>query len=145
MNKIMKKSEKVTKAAKDGDHVTVDYVGKLEDGSIFDKGRIDFDVGDGEMIAGFDSGIIGMKEGDEKIIKIKPKDAYGERDDSLTMDLPMKEFIHNNIKPVRGARVTIENQQGRIISVRDTAVTVDFNHFLAGKNLIFKVKVLSIK
>ncbi|MFH1630621.1 MAG: FKBP-type peptidyl-prolyl cis-trans isomerase [Candidatus Aenigmatarchaeota archaeon] len=144
MNKIMRASKKPVRKVKDGDNITVEYVGKLQDGKIFDKGKIEFEVGSGEMIIGFDSGVIGMTEGKSKVITISPNNGYGERDDSLMLDIPMQEFLRNNIKPVRGARFTIENHQGIIISVRDTAVTVDFNHFLAGKTLIFNVKVVRI-
>lgn len=140
----MSKPVKAPKIVKKGSYVTVEYIGKLEDGKVFDEGKIDFEVGVGGMIAGFDNGVIGMKECTSKDIRIKPKDGYGERDDNLTMEIPMKDFIRSNIKPVKGAMFTVDGQHGRIISVRDTAVTVDFNHFLAGKRLIFKVKVLSV-
>jgi len=145
MNKIMTKTGKPAKKVKTGDNATVEYVGKTAEGSVFDKGRLEFEVGAGEMIAGFDSGVLGMTEGQVKTITIKPKDGYGQRDDNLMMEIPMQEFKRNNIKPVKGAMFTIEGQQGRIVSVRDTGVTIDFNHFLAGKILVFKVKLLKIR
>src|SRR3989338_4852324 len=97
--------KKLPASAKDGDTISVEYEGKLEDGTTFDKGTLEFDIGSGDMIAGFDSGVVGMKEGETKTIKIKPKDGYGERDEELTMEIPMKEFMRNNIKPVKGAYV----------------------------------------
>ena len=134
--------------AQKGDRVSVDYWGTLEDGTQFDssEGRqpLEFDVGAGQMIKGFDDGVVGMKEGDTKIIKIPAKDAYGEKDYSLVTDVVLETVIKNNITPKAGMTLYSQGSPGVIIAIGNETVTIDFNHPLAGKRLIFKIKMIKI-
>jgi FKBP-type peptidyl-prolyl cis-trans isomerase 2 len=131
-----------------GDNVSVHYIGKLEDGSVFDssQGRdpLTFDVGAGQMIKGFDSGVVGMKIGETKTISIVPAEAYGEYNDSYVQEVPISAFGEvSNIQV--GMMVSAGNgAQGTIVAVDENTIKVDFNHKLAGKKLIFDVTIVSI-
>ena len=136
-----------------GDSVEVEYEGSLKDGKIFDssKGRapLAFKVGAGQMIKGFDNGVVGMKLSEEKIINIKAVDGYGERDEKMTQKVP-KDFFPKDYKLVKGAEVGLRHKNGQpmnavISDIVADGIILDFNHFLAGKDLVFKVKVVSIK
>ncbi len=136
-----------------GDTVEVEYEGSLKDGRIFDssKGRapLSFNVGAGQMIKGFDNGVLGMKLSEEKIINIKAADAYGERDEKMIQKFP-KDFFPKDYKLEKGAEVGLRHQNGQqmqaiIVDITADGVLLDFNHFLSGKDLIFKVKIVSIK
>ncbi|MBI5332276.1 MAG: FKBP-type peptidyl-prolyl cis-trans isomerase [Candidatus Aenigmarchaeota archaeon] len=134
--------------AQKGDHVSVDYWGTLEDGTQFDssEGRqpLEFDVGAGQMIKGFDDGVVGMREGETKIIKIPAKDAYGDKDYSLVIDISLEDIAKNNITPKIGMIIYSQGNPGTITNVGNETTTVDFNHPFAGKRLIFKIKMIEI-
>jgi len=126
---------------KQGDHVTVDYIGELEDGTVFDG----FTVGAGQMIGGFDSGVVGMVVGEEKTLRIPPQEAYGPYREELVNTVPIDVLTDAGITPVVGAKLaTGQGQQGTIINVTDTDAVIDFNHKLAGKTLVFKINLVSI-
>jgi peptidylprolyl isomerase len=135
-----------TVTAQKGDHVFVDYTGTLDDGTQFDssEGRepLEFDVGTGQMIAGFDNGVVGMKEGDEKSIKIAPDQAYGEKDSSLVRDVP-KSQVPPGVK--EGDTLSAQGQPVKVVNVGGENVTIDFNHPLAGEALNFKIKMVKIE
>lgn len=137
-------------AVKKGDKIKVDYTGKLEDGTVFDssegKAPLEFTVGSGQIIKGFDEGVVGMNKGDEKEIKIGAKDAYGEMNPQLMRKIPRA-----SLPPDREPKVNMmlimstgNGQQipAKISAVDDKEVTLDLNHPLAGKTLIFKVKIV---
>jgi len=146
------------------DTVTVDYVGKLQDGTVFDTsiesiaktswkyatGRnysegLSFTVGAGQMIAGFDKGVEGMKVGETKTVTIPAKDAYGERSDKNMIKVP-REQIPNNEQLQKGMKLMSANgQQFTVYAVDKKEITLDGNHELAGKTLIFDITVKSIK
>ena len=135
---------------KQGDKVKVEYEGTFDDGTVFDSsknhGPLEFEAGTGKVIPGFDQAIIGMEVGQEKTIKIAPKDGYGERNEQLIKNLP-KDNMPANIEP--GVGVALSLPDGRqipatVVQITDTEVTVDLNHPLAGKVLNFKLKVVSI-
>lgn len=138
---------------KKGDKVKVEYVGKLEDGTIFDsseiqKAPLEFVVGSGELIKGFEQGIIGMKVGEEKEIKLSPEAAYGPHRSELVKDMPKDCFPQDQDIQV-GMVFMISLQDGREIPVKisnvsEETITVDINHPLAGKTLIFTVKLVNI-
>jgi FKBP-type peptidyl-prolyl cis-trans isomerase 2 len=150
-----------SRAVKPGDAVQVNYTGKLENGTVFDtsieevakqagiyvSGReytpLTFVAGAGQMIKGFDEGIIGMKVGDEKTITIPPEEAYGEYDKSKTQAIPIKEL--NETPEVGQTLGDMYGNQFKVIAVNDTHVTLDLNHELAGKTLIFDIKLVSIE
>ncbi len=131
-----------------GDHVSVDYVGTLEDGTQFDSssGRapLEFDVGAGQMIKGFDDGVVGMKLNETKTVTISAKDAYGEVDPRAIVEVNLSDLAKNNVTPKVGMKLYAQGQQVTIVKVGNTTATLDFNHPLAGKTLIFKITMVKI-
>ena len=141
------------KVIKKGDKVKVEYIGSLEDGTIFDSSEkhntpLEFVVGAGQLIKGFDSAVVGMKEGEEKEITIPPEEAYGSHNPEFVKDMPRNMFPKDQeIQP--GMSFIVDLQDGRKIQVRvskvsEDAVTIDLNPPLAGKTLIFKIKIVEI-
>ncbi len=137
-------------SVKKGNKVKVDYTGKLEDGTIFDtskgKGPLEFEAGTGKVIKGFDDAIIGMEKGDEKEITLKPAEAYGEHKPELMKKVP-REQLPKEPEPKPGMMLVLSLPDGRqlparIAEVSDKEVTLDLNHPLAGKTLIFKLKLV---
>ena len=140
----MKKVETTSK-------VKVHYTGRLEDGTIFDtsisEGRepLEVELGLGQLIKGFEAGLIDMSEGEKKTIEISVEDAYGD---------PRPEFINEVPKTNVPEGIQVgESLQGmgpqgpvnvQVIAVNEETVTLDANHPLAGKNLIFDLEVVSI-
>ena len=133
-----------------GDKVKIHYTGTLDDGSIFDssEGRepLEFTIGENQVIKGFEDGVKDMKLNEEKTIKIKPSDAYGEKNNELIGSVP-KEKFPNEIES--GSRVILKSPQGQQVTalvseVKDGSVVLDLNHPLAGKDLTFKIKVVGI-
>lgn len=110
-----------------GDAVEVHYTGTLEDGSKFDssldRGQpLPFTVGAGEMIAGFDAGVLGMKVGDKKVLKLQPKDAYGEKDPTKTQEVPkadLESFVAAGYKLEVGVKLPTQFGEFEIIEVKD--------------------------
>ena len=142
-------------AVKKGDKITVEYEGRLENGEIFDSSAhgdhshpLEFEVGSGELIKGFDDGVIGMKKDEEKEIVITPDNAYGQRNPKLVKTIP-RQNIPNDQEPKPGMMLQVGLPDGKripafIAEVNDKEVTIDLNHPLAGKTLIFKIKVVKI-
>lgn len=138
---------------KSGSVVKIHYTGSLEDGTIFDSsdGRdpIEFEVGKGVVIKGFDSGIVGMKKDEEKTLNIPFSEAYGPRNEELKQKVPRDKInLPGDIKPGMTLAVTApDGQQFPVLvaGVEDDHILVDLNHPLAGKNLIFKVKIVDLK
>ncbi len=137
---------------KSGDTVRVHYTGKLTDGEQFDSsnGRepLEFTVGAGMMIAGFDGALPGMKVGDKKTINIAAKDGYGETDENAFIEFP-NEQIPADMKLEIGQQLTLTNEQGQpfpvvVKELRDDVVLFDANHFLAGKELVFDIELIEI-
>jgi len=134
-----------------GRRVQVEYEGKFENGEVFDASAkhgqpLEFVAGEGQVVKGFDSAVIGMKIGDEKEIKILPKDGYGEHNPSAVRSFPRTGFP-KDIKA--GTTIGIPLPQGghmpaKISKVTENEVSIDLNHPLAGKTLYFKVKVVKI-
>lgn len=138
---------------KNGDTVKVHYHGKLVDGSTFDssEGRepLEFEVGTGMMIPGFDSGVVGMSVGEKKTINIPAEEAYGAFQEDLLMEFPMDRFPPD-MKPEVGMTLSMSNGQGQqfpvvIVDVKEDAVVLDANHPLAGKELIFDIEMVNIE
>ena len=137
---------------KKGDTVHIHYTGTLDNGEVFDSsdGRepLEFTVGEGMVIAGFDNAVMGMKKGEEKTVHIKSIEAYGERDPKLESEIPT-EALPKDQKPEVGMQVMVTLPTGQqmpalITKVTEDNITLDLNHPLAGKNLNFKVKVVEI-
>jgi len=138
--------------AKSGDTVRIHYSGFLMDGTIFDSSLegepFEFTLGDGSVIPGFDDGLLGMAEGDEKTLAIPPERAYGPRDEDLVAEIERAQ-IPPEIEPQVGAILQITSDEGDasnviITKVTDTSITLDGNHPLAGQELIFEVKLLQV-
>ncbi|MFH1212209.1 MAG: peptidylprolyl isomerase [Candidatus Woesearchaeota archaeon] len=140
-------------AVKNGDTIKVEYTGMLEDGTVFDASEkhgkpLEFKVGEGMVIPGFEKGVLGMKLKEEKEIKIPAADAYGEERPELRQKVP-RDALPKTHEPEVGMMVALTAPNGqhfpaKIIEVTPTEVTLDINHPLAGKTLIFKVKVVEI-
>lgn len=144
-----------TMEVKKGDRVKVEYMGMLEDGTIFDSTKkhggkpLEFKAGAGQMIPGFDNAVLGMKVGEEKTIKLKPDDAYGEPKEYLIREIP-KEHIpkDHDIKPGMMLSMTMPNGvslDAKVREVKASGIKVDLNHPLAGKSLTFRIKVVDIE
>ncbi len=140
---------------KNGDKVSVEYEGKFDSGEVFDSSShgdhshpLDFIVGENQVIKGFEDAVIGMEEGQEKEIKIKPEEAYGERRDELIREFNRKE-IPLKEEPKEGMVLGFNAPNGQqfpatIAKVTDDKITFDLNHPLAGKQLNFKIKLVKI-
>ena len=135
-----------------GDVVKVHYTGKLANGEQFDssigKDPLEFTVGAGQMIAGFDAALPGMKVGDKKTINIVAKDGYGEIDETAIIEFP-KENVPADMKLEVGQQLTLSDEQGQpfpvvVKEVKDDIVILDANHFLAGKELVFDIELVEI-
>jgi peptidylprolyl isomerase len=140
------------KQVKEGDLVKVHYTGKLVNGEQFDSsaGRepLEFTVGAGQMIKGFDDAMPGMNLGEKKTINIAPEDAYGPRSEEAIIEFP-KENIPADMVLEPGMPLTLSNQAGQpvpviVVEVKDDIIILDANHFLAGQELIFDIELVEI-
>lgn len=138
---------------KSGDKVQIHYTGKLDDGTTFDtsSGRdpLEFEVGSGQVIAGFDKAVEGMAEGDNKTVKIEPEEAYGERHEQLVQEVP-KTALPEEIDPEVGMALQSRSPDGQVTQltvteIKDESITVDANHPLAGQPLNFDIELVKIK
>jgi FKBP-type peptidyl-prolyl cis-trans isomerase 2 len=137
---------------KTGNKVTVSYVGTFEDGKVFDSSKenpLQFVVGKGMVIKGFDDAVVGMKEGQEKTFTIKPEEGYGFPKPELVKEVP-RDFVPKDKEVEPGMMIALGTNDGRtfpakIVEVNNAFIKVDLNHPLAGKKLIFKIKVLKIE
>ena len=139
-------------AAKSGDTVRIHYTGKLDDGTQFDssEGRdpLEFALGGGQVIPGFDSAVEGMAVGDKKSVTIQPEEAYGPRHDQLIQDVPRNQ-LPDDMTPAVGMELQAQNETGEVMrfavtAVDDESITVDGNHPLAGKSLAFDIELVEI-
>ncbi|MHA4810567.1 FKBP-type peptidyl-prolyl cis-trans isomerase [Flavitalea flava] len=137
---------------KAGDTVKVHYHGRLTDGTTFDssEGRtpLEFVVGSGMVIKGFDAGLLDMGIGEKKTIQIPVEDAYGVKDPQMVMDFPIDRFPAE-MKPEVGMQLNMTNGTGQqipvvIVEVKDDTVILDANHPLAGEDLIFDLELVEI-
>ena len=135
-----------------GDTVRVHYTGRLMDGTIFDTsiGRepLEFTIGDGRLIPGFEKAVIGMNTGETKTVTLAPEEAYGPYLEELTADVDITQFPPH-IKPEVGLHLQIRQDNGSVVDVVitrivGTTVTLDANHPLAGKELIFDIELLEV-
>ena len=138
--------------AKKGDSVKVHYKGTLTSGEQFDssEGRepLEFTVGAGQMIAGFDAAIPGMIVGEKKTIVIAPENAYGQKNEDAIIEFP-KSNIPADMKLEPGMKLQLRNEAGHpvpvtVTEVKDDIIILDANHELAGKELIFDIELVEI-
>jgi peptidylprolyl isomerase len=143
-----------TGGAKNGDTVQVNYTGKLADGTVFDssQGRdpLEFTLGSGNMIPGFEKAVLGMKVGEKKTVTIPSDEAYGPHLDNLVIEVN-KDRLASDVNPKVGQVLQATGQNGEtirftIIGISDNGtVTLDANHPLAGKDLTFDIELVKIK
>ena len=138
---------------KKGDTVKVHYHGTLSDGSIFDSstGRepLEFEVGSGMVIAGFDEGVTGMAIGEKRTVNIIADEAYGPVQQDMIMEFPKTQFPPDMV-PEIGLQLSMSNNEGQqfpvtIIDVKDEVVVLDANHPLAGKDLTFDLELVDFQ
>jgi peptidylprolyl isomerase len=139
---------------KEGDTVKVHYTGKLNDGSVFDSSQdrepLEFTLGEGQLIPGFENAVTGMEEGDSTTVDIPIDEAYGERRDDLELEVAKNE-LPDNVEPEVGMQLQMQQQESgeavpvQITKVEDEKVTLDANHPLAGKDLTFDIELLEVK
>ena len=138
--------------AKRGDTVRVHYKGTLDDGSVFDssEGRepLEFTIGVGQVIPGFDQGVQGMQVGGERTINIPSSEAYGEHRSELLLRVPREQFPPD-VTPEVGQQLQMsDGQQTFVVTVQevgDDAVVLDANHPLAGQALTFELTLVDIR
>jgi peptidylprolyl isomerase len=141
-----------TQAAKAGDTVQIHYTGLLDSGEQFDSSvggePLEFTLGGGQVIAGFDKGVSGMNVGEKKTIRILPKDAYGDYDDTLVIQVSREELPALNYE--LGTELVMQQPSGRsipviVIDADDENVVLDANHPLAGEALTFELELVGIR
>lgn len=142
-------------AIKEKDTVTLDYEGRFETGEIFDSSKhgdhshpLTFVVGEHQVIPGFENAVLGMNLNEEKEFTIPPEQAYGMSDENLLQEIPLS-ALPPEPSPQAGMTLLLQTPQGNmpvmIHEVKSDAVVLDLNHPLAGKTLIFKVKIVKIE
>ncbi len=138
--------------AKNGDKVKVHYHGRLTSGETFDssEGRepLEFEVGSGMVIKGFDDGVTGMKVGDKKTVNISAEQAYGEKNPDMVVEYPRSQFP-SHIELKVGEQLVMSSASGqqfqvRIAEIKDEVILLDANHPLAGEELIFDIELVEI-
>jgi len=138
---------------KKGSWVKIFYTGKLKDGRVFETNigseALEFKVGKGKVIKGFENAVMGMKAGETRTVTIKPADGYGAKDQTLI-------WVAASAELPAGTSLTLETEvvftradgsevEGRITGIEGDLVTIDGNHPLAGRNLIFEIKMVEVK
>ena len=136
-----------------GDLVAVRYTGRLDNGDVFDSNEdgaepLEFTVGAGMVIAGFETGVMGLGEGEARTVRVTPEEGYGPRDERLVTKLARTLFEDGDIEV--GQHLDLEDEGGNVyhadvVSFDEQTVTVDLNHHLAGQTLTFDIRVEGIK
>ncbi|MEY6432574.1 peptidylprolyl isomerase [Thioalkalicoccus limnaeus] len=138
--------------AKQGDTVKVHYTGTLDDGTVFDSSRgnapLEFTLGAGDVIPGFDSAVTGMAAGDTKTVVIPAAEAYGPRNEEMTQPIP-RAAIPDEIELAAGLILHAEAPDGNklsftVVEFDDERVLIDGNHPLAGRDLTFALELVEI-
>ncbi len=138
--------------AKSGDTVKIHYTGTLDDGTEFDSsaGRepLEFEVGGGQVIPGFDKAVEGMAVGDSKSVRIEAEEAYGPRHDQLVQEVD-RSLLPEDLDPKEGMALQSSSPDGQVTqfmvtAVSDDTITVDANHPLAGQALSFDIELVDI-
>lgn len=136
-----------------GDKVKVNYTGTLEDGSIFDSSEdrepLEFTMGEGQLIPGFENAVEGMAEGESTTVDIPTDEAYGERRDDLSIEIGRSE-LPVDVDPEVGMKLQMKQKQKdevipvTITDVSEEQITIDANHPLAGEDLTFEINVVNV-
>ncbi len=146
-----------------GDFVIFNYIGRFENGEVFDTsyediakendiyveerqyGPLGVNVGVGELIQGLDEAFIGMEKGEKKTITIPPEKGYGLPNEDLIVDVPLSEFTNIGVEPVKDMYVMTDSGVAKISEIKENSVSLDFNHPLAGKTLIFEIEIVDVQ
>ncbi|MEE4242052.1 MAG: peptidylprolyl isomerase [Desulfopila sp.] len=139
--------------AKTGDKVTVHYTGKLQDGSIFDstigEDPLEFTLGDGQLIDGFEAGVIGMSVGEKKTVTLEPEQAHGEKQEEMLMEVPLADLPTDlELKVGDELEITDEDDEPLFVIVTaltEDTVTLDCASPLSGETLIFDLELVAIQ
>ncbi|MBI5781073.1 MAG: peptidylprolyl isomerase [Rhodocyclales bacterium] len=143
----------MNQAAKAGDTVQVHYTGKLDDGSVFDSstGRdpLEFTVGAGQVIPGFEQAVEGMAVGQTKTVTIPAAEAYGDRVTEAVLQVP-REQLPPDLEPEVGQQLVMQSREGRqipivVVEVTEDSITIDANHPLAGRDLTFEIELVAVR
>ena len=138
--------------AKNGDIVTVHYTGKLEDGTVFDssvnRDPVQFTLGEGLLIPGFERAVLGMSPGESKTAEVSADQAYGPHREEMVVEIDRQEFPPH-FQPEVGQQLQIPQSEGRVArlivtAVSEQKVTLDANHPLAGRDLTFDIHLIEI-
>lgn len=135
-----------------GDFVAVRYTGRLDSGDVFDtnedgSGALQFQVGGGQVIAGFETAVMGLAQGEKRTVRIPPEEAYGARDERLVTKLD-RSLFEDDVEV--GQHLDLEDEAGNVyhadvVAFDEGTVTVDLNHHLAGEALTFDVRIENIE
>ncbi len=139
--------------AKNGDKVTVHYTGKFEDGKVFDTSLdgqpLSFELGNGHVIQGFNDAVVGMEPGESKTVTISPDKAYGDYKKELVIKVE-KSKLPPDADPQIGQKLSA-NHSGNdtkinftIVEIEDDVLTLDANHVLSGRNLVFDIELVEV-
>jgi FKBP-type peptidyl-prolyl cis-trans isomerase 2 len=151
-----------TKVAASGDTVSVNYIGKLTNGQLFDTSikeeaqkagfplrpsyaPLTFKVDAGQMIPGFDAAVVGMKEGEEKTVTIAPEQAYGNRREDAIFSVPLASIGNASDIKVGSILYAQNGATGKVLEISNGTARIDFNHELAGQTLVFTIRMVSIQ
>ena len=138
--------------AKNGNKVKLHFTGKLDDGTVFassaDSEPIEFTLGQHEILPGLEEAVEGMAIGESRTVKISSEQAYGQRREDLTQEIP-KEHLPADLAPEVGQRLRIDRPDGEpvlvsVAAVSDATITIDGNHPLAGQDLTFELEMVEI-
>jgi len=142
----------MTEEAKNGDRVRVHYTGTLDDGTVFDTSKerepLEFVLGAGEIIPGFEAAVLGLKVGEKTTVKMGPEEAYGQRHEEMIFEVERDKFPEDYV-PEMGQQLQIPQEDGNTMVVtvtdfNDETITLDANHPLAGENLNFEIELVEI-
>ncbi len=131
---------KITGRVVNGSIVNISYKAYYTNGSMFSKGTMSFKAGNGEVIPGIDKGVIGLRIGEEKELRLNASQAFGNWNKLLIMNVSRDYFPNATINQ----QLNTSYGPARIIEVNNNSITIDLNHPLAGKDLIFDIRVLSV-
>jgi peptidylprolyl isomerase len=141
----------MSRTVQKGDTILIHYRGALDDGAEFDssKGRapLEFTVGSGQVIPGFDAGVLGLEVGGTKTIRIPCAEAYGPREEEMRLTIPRAE-MPPHLNPEPGMMLRVQTPQGEaqmaVVKVDEQCVIIDGNHPLAGQDLTFELELVEI-
>ena len=137
--------------AQQGHTAKVHYTGRLEDETVFDTSRegdpLQLELGEEQVIQGFENAVLGMSPGEEKTVTLSPEEAYGPRREDLVFDLNRERLPED---PERGQQLQLQHPSGTtipvtIVEVNEDNVTVDANHVLAGRTLVFDIELIDLQ